>query len=122
MGSIPPISPTPPNYPSQPEGSNGQSIVQKLQTFMDQYRALMQEWIDNPSPANLEKVEQCMKKIKSYLENHESAIDKLCPSAAQFLNSTVNSINNFLQHPNMASLDMVNEQLTQLHWLIQNEN
>ncbi|MBI2742408.1 MAG: hypothetical protein HYX48_00630 [Chlamydiales bacterium] len=122
MGSIPPVSPTPPNFPSQPEGPSGQAIYNKLESFIEQYRTAMQEYMDQPSPKDPRAVEAVMEKIKKYLEKHEAAIEKLSPTCGQFLNSTISSINNFIEDPNPGSLDMVNEQLTQLHWLIGNEN
>jgi hypothetical protein len=39
---------------------------------------------------------------------------------ASFYSSTFNSIHNFLENPNPGSLEMVNEGVTQMHFLITN--
>jgi hypothetical protein len=41
---------------------------------------------------------------------------------ASFYSAALNSIHAFLQEPNVGSLDMVNEAVTQMHFLITNLN
>lgn len=127
MGSIPPISSVPPSSPTP----SGQTMVQQIEDLIEQYRNLMQAYIDNPSQTNLDKLESCMKKIQAFLEKNHSKIDALADklgwptsgpnSPETFFEGTINSINNFLADPNSGSLNMVNEQLTQLHWLLTNK-
>ncbi len=123
-----PISPITPSSPLYSSGEN--DIAVKLWYFIAQYRELMEEWKNDPSPENTKKIDDLIHKIMNFVEKNKKAIEALGKQMGwpadgpdgyeTFLDGALNSMKNFLENPNIGSLDMINEQLTQLHWLLTN--
>jgi hypothetical protein len=92
----------------------------------------MQEWKEDPSPENTKKIEDLIHKIMNFVEKHKKEIEALGQQMGwpadgvngydTFIDGALKSMENFLEKPNIGSLDMINEQLTQLHWLITNHH
>lgn len=117
-------------------GSSG-SVANRLEKWLDQYREVMQNWIDDPSKENLRAVKHCIHGkdgrhgLEKFLRDNKEAIFDLAQSQGwptsdpgsdyeHYFQSTMNSMDNFMTQPNMGSLDQANECLTQLNWLIRN--
>jgi hypothetical protein len=125
-----PISPVTPSSPLYSSGGNDVDV--KLWYFIAQYRELMQEWKEDPSPENTKKIEDLIHKIMNFVEKHKKEIEALGQQMGwpadgvngydTFIDGALKSMENFLEKPNIGSLDMINEQLTQLHWLITNHH
>ena len=122
MGSIPPISP----YSMQPSSND---LANELWQFVSELRELIGEYEKDPSsPALLAKIETCMKGMESFLEKNKAQLFQIMKNQGwsatgmngfeNYYDAALSSIQLFLQKPNMASLDMVNEQATQIHWLM----
>ncbi len=123
MGSIPPISP----YSIQSSSNDG--LANQLWNLVTELRTLMGEYLKDPhSHALLEKLESCMKQMQSFLEKNKKQLFALLKGQGwpangidgyeNFYDGALSSIHCFLEKPNDGSLDMVNEQTTQLHWLL----
>ena len=123
MGAIPPISP----YSTQPGA--GDDLAKQLWNFVSELRVLIGEYLKDPSsPAILAKLETCMKSMQSFLEKNKSQLFTIMKNRGwpatgidgfeNFYDGALSSIHLFLEKPNDGSLDMVNEQTTQIHWLM----
>lgn len=116
-GTIPPISPAPYQPPED------QGAAEQLWKFVNECRALMQEWTENPSTQNTQKAKNFMQEMKSYLLSHQQQIlligKKIEPQIVEELfQGTLQSTNNFLQNPTEESFHEIHSELTQMHWLL----
>lgn len=125
---IPPISSSTSPFPP---GDN--PLEQAMQNLIMSYRTSLIQWGHNASPASLNQLEDAARNLETFLKDNRNALYSLSQSMgwgksgalsefAQFYNSTLHSIDNFLQHPNSGSADLLNESATQLHWYITHIN
>jgi hypothetical protein len=125
---IPPISS---NASPFPPGDN--PLEQELQNLIMSYRTSLIQWGHNASQASLEQMEDAARNLETFMKDNRNALFSLSRAMgwdasgslsefAQFYNSTLHSIDNFLKHPNSGSADMLNEAATQLHWYITHIN
>lgn len=125
--SIPPISPT-----SGPTGFGGSSpLADQLENYVQEVRACFPFQASHTA-----HIDGLLQKIEKFLDTNKQAIFQVCnqngwrPSQGpgggdgyeNFFDGAINSINLFLQNPNGGTLDMINEQVTELHWFMTAQN
>jgi hypothetical protein len=123
--SIPPISSSsgfPPPFPDP--------LLIELGNRLSSFSRLAEAWDNDPTQGNLQALESCMTGLESFLDNNKTALFQAAAAQgwgtkgpagsnfASFYQGALNGINGFLEHPNEASLTLVNEQVTQMHWLL----
>lgn len=122
MGSIPPISSTPPSY-----GSSNDWISQ-LQTLLNEYREDMKLYMNDPSAKNLDTLTKLLHQITNFINEHRSDIENQAKnegwpstgpdSVENYLEGTLRAIQGFEQEKKTSSLDLLNEQLTEVNWFM----
>jgi hypothetical protein len=122
---IPPVSSTGyfSDFPKDPKD--------RLDELLKEYRAALQDWLDNPSDKTLKSLEAVMNQIRRFLEHHKKEIYDIAkkngwptddPSSEyeNYFQNILDAIENFKQNPNAGSASFANECLTQLLWLLNN--
>lgn len=129
---VPHINPSynPSNIPS-----NSSSLSQKMAKMIDHYRNLMVNYEKNPSLANSDKLFAYVYHMREFLETHRKEIfaeekshgwhkysKKMNDGYEGIYNACMIGINTFLNPEtrldNPGNLEFVNEQITQLHWML----
>jgi len=123
--SIPPISSSSGFQPPFPD-----PLLVELGNRLSSFNRLAEAWENDPTQGNLQALESCMTGLEGFLDQNKAALFQA--AAAQgwgpkgptgsdfgvFYQGALNGINGFLEQPNQGSLTLINEQVTQMHWLL----
>jgi len=123
--SIPPISSSsgfPPPFPDP--------LLVELGNRLSSFNRLAEAWDNDPTQGNLQALESCMTGLEGFLDENKTALFQAAKAQgwgqgggagsdfASFYQGALNGINGFLEQPNQGSLTLINEQVTQMHWLL----
>lgn len=120
MSSVPPVSGPPSGFSSKMP-----SWLQNLTQLWQKYQKdLMPKWEKDPSKANTEALQKCLSKIEKIVEDHKKDLQsearahgwpqKGLYNIDNYIKGLKDAIQGFKDKPNGASLDLANEQLTQI--------
>ncbi len=120
--SIPPISSNP---LSQGPSENW---IEQLQNLLDEYRKDMNDYTKDPCAKNLDLLSKNLKQIEQFIQYHRNDIEnearqKGWPSSGPdsvdtYIEGTLRAIQGFEQEKKTSSLDLLNEEFTQVNWFM----
>lgn len=121
-----------------PSSYEQQEITIELRVHLQEYRAVFATWSDQPDTLQQTRMIERVELLKNFLERAKNELFEqakengwppywergyaLGSGYQTVYQSLMQSIHNFLAEPGIGSAHMINEQLTQLLWLLTHQN
>ncbi|MCC5831808.1 MAG: hypothetical protein JJU12_02050 [Chlamydiales bacterium] len=125
VGNISSTSPAS-HFPEPPEKGADRKVQEELLKLEKELRA------DMGPPVNEAGLEKLLPKMLHFLEHNKEALFKMMekqgyPLSGPFsitaeFNSAIGAIHNYMEHPNLGSLDFLNESVTQINYYVNTPN
>lgn len=113
-----------------PQPSSGSSHDQAIIKQMQQYEAELRH--DMGPPVNYVDLQRLLPQMENFLNQNKGALETIMEKNGYFIGGpfsisaefegAISSLKTYLSHPNGASLDLLNESITQINYYLNTKN